>query len=89
MVRHHGLMSRFVFGNLSGRRKRDTENRSLAAFLSSGPSFRVPDESGARLQGTGQTLREEERKMDHTIVHFEIPADNPERATKFYRDLFG
>jgi len=27
--------------------------------------------------------------MDHTIVHFEIPADNPERATKFYRDLFG
>jgi predicted enzyme related to lactoylglutathione lyase len=27
--------------------------------------------------------------MDHTIVHFEIPADNPERATKFYRELFG
>lgn len=27
--------------------------------------------------------------MDHTIVHFEIPADNPERAAKFYRDLFG
>jgi uncharacterized protein len=27
--------------------------------------------------------------MDHTIVHFEIPADQPERAAKFYRDLFG
>ncbi|HWC02691.1 MAG TPA: VOC family protein [Methylomirabilota bacterium] len=27
--------------------------------------------------------------MDHTIVHFEVPADNPERATKFYRELFG
>jgi uncharacterized protein len=27
--------------------------------------------------------------MDNTIVHFEIPADNTERAAKFYRDLFG
>ena len=27
--------------------------------------------------------------MDHTVVHFEIPADNPERAVKFYRELFG
>jgi predicted enzyme related to lactoylglutathione lyase len=27
--------------------------------------------------------------MDHTIVHFEIPADDPERAAKFYRQLFG
>ena len=27
--------------------------------------------------------------MDHTIVHFEIPADQPERAVKFYQDLFG
>ena len=27
--------------------------------------------------------------MDHTIVHFEIPADQPERAAKFYQDLFG
>jgi predicted enzyme related to lactoylglutathione lyase len=27
--------------------------------------------------------------MDHTIVHFEIPADNPERAAKFYREMFG
>ena len=27
--------------------------------------------------------------MAHTIVHFEIPADNPERAAKFYRELFG
>jgi predicted enzyme related to lactoylglutathione lyase len=27
--------------------------------------------------------------MDHTIVHFEIPADDPERAAQFYRDLFG
>jgi len=27
--------------------------------------------------------------MDHTVVHFEIPADQPERAMKFYRELFG
>jgi uncharacterized protein len=27
--------------------------------------------------------------MDHTIVHFEIPADQPEKAAKFYRELFG
>lgn len=27
--------------------------------------------------------------MDSTIVHFEIPADDPERAAKFYRDMFG
>lgn len=27
--------------------------------------------------------------MDHTIVHFEIPADQPERAAEFYRQLFG
>jgi predicted enzyme related to lactoylglutathione lyase len=32
---------------------------------------------------------QEEEIMDHTIVHFEIPADNPERATQFYRELFG
>jgi predicted enzyme related to lactoylglutathione lyase len=25
----------------------------------------------------------------HTIVHFEIPADQPERAARFYRELFG
>jgi uncharacterized protein len=27
--------------------------------------------------------------MDHTVVHFEIPADDPERAANFYRGLFG
>ena len=27
--------------------------------------------------------------MDHTVVHFEIPADDPERAVAFYRELFG
>ena len=27
--------------------------------------------------------------MDHTVVHFEIPADDPERAVGFYRELFG
>ena len=27
--------------------------------------------------------------MDSMIVHFEIPADDPERAAKFYRELFG
>ena len=27
--------------------------------------------------------------MQHTVVHFEIPADDPERAITFYRGLFG
>ena len=27
--------------------------------------------------------------MEHTIVHFELPADDPERAAQFYRELFG
>ena len=27
--------------------------------------------------------------MDHTIVHFEIPADDLDRAAKFYREVFG
>ena len=26
--------------------------------------------------------------MDHTICHFEIPADEPKRAVEFYRGLF-
>ena len=27
--------------------------------------------------------------MSHTVVHFEIPSDQPERAAEFYRELFG
>ena len=27
--------------------------------------------------------------MSHTVVHFEIPADQLERAVEFYRELFG
>ena len=27
--------------------------------------------------------------MEHTVVHFEIPADDVGRAAKFYRELFG
>ena len=27
--------------------------------------------------------------MPHNICHFEVPADNVERAKKFYQDLFG
>jgi predicted enzyme related to lactoylglutathione lyase len=27
--------------------------------------------------------------MDHTLVHFEIPADEPDRAIAFYKGLFG
>jgi len=27
--------------------------------------------------------------MDHTIVHFEIPADDVDRAVGFYREVFG
>jgi predicted enzyme related to lactoylglutathione lyase len=27
--------------------------------------------------------------MSHTIVHFEIPADDPDKLAAFYRELFG
>ena len=27
--------------------------------------------------------------MDHTIVHFEIPANDPEKLSVFYKNLFG
>jgi predicted enzyme related to lactoylglutathione lyase len=27
--------------------------------------------------------------LDHTVVHFEIPANNPEKLSGFYRELFG
>ena len=27
--------------------------------------------------------------MEHRIVHFEIPADDPEKLTRFYAELFG
>ena len=27
--------------------------------------------------------------MSHTIVHFEIPADNPEKLKQFYENMFG
>lgn len=29
------------------------------------------------------------KDLDHTVVHFEIPADNPEKLSAFYRSLFG
>jgi predicted enzyme related to lactoylglutathione lyase len=34
-------------------------------------------------------MREREAKAMATVVHFEIPADNVERAKKFYGELFG
>jgi len=27
--------------------------------------------------------------LDHTVVHFEIPANNPEKLSEFYKNLFG
>ena len=27
--------------------------------------------------------------LDHTVVHFEIPANDPEKLSSFYKDLFG
>ena len=27
--------------------------------------------------------------MDRTVVHFEIPANNPEKLSGFYKNLFG
>jgi len=29
------------------------------------------------------------KHLDRTIVHFEIPANNPEKLSAFYKDLFG
>jgi predicted enzyme related to lactoylglutathione lyase len=34
-------------------------------------------------------MNKSEKKQDANIVWFEIPADNPERATTFYSNLFG
>jgi len=34
-------------------------------------------------------MRKSEKKQDASIVWFEIPADNPERAKAFYGNLFG
>jgi uncharacterized protein len=46
-------------------------------------------ELGAFVNGSNDPSRRRRDSMDHTVVHFEIPADNPERATKFYHELFG
>ncbi len=27
--------------------------------------------------------------LDHTVVHFEIPANNPDKLSAFYKSLFG
>ena len=32
---------------------------------------------------------EVEKKLDHTIVHFEIPAKDAERLKRFYEEVFG
>jgi predicted enzyme related to lactoylglutathione lyase len=32
---------------------------------------------------------EVEKKMDHTLVHSEIPADNVEKLKHFYEEVFG
>lgn len=29
------------------------------------------------------------KALDHTVVHFEIPANNPEKLSEFYKNLFG
>lgn len=29
------------------------------------------------------------KALDHTVVHFEMPADNPEKLSEFYKSLFG
>jgi len=29
------------------------------------------------------------KKLDRTIIHFEIPANNPEKLSEFYKNLFG
>jgi Predicted enzyme related to lactoylglutathione lyase len=34
-------------------------------------------------------MNKSEKKQAASIVWFEIPADNPERATAFYNNLFG
>ena len=30
-----------------------------------------------------------DKLVDHTVIHFEIPADNVEKLSKFYSKLFG
>ncbi len=37
----------------------------------------------------GETIANVMRMVDHTIVHFEIPADDVEKLRKFYAQIFG
>ena len=37
----------------------------------------------------GKNMSKSEKKQDASIVWFEIPADDPERAKLFYSNLFG
>jgi uncharacterized protein len=42
-----------------------------------------------RTQQKGKNMSRAEKKQVANIVWFEIPADNPERAKTFYKNLFG
>src|SRR6266478_9601566 len=50
---------------------------------------RICDRSKNHTPTERKNMSESEKKQAASIVWFEIPADNVERAKKFYGDLFG
>jgi predicted enzyme related to lactoylglutathione lyase len=49
----------------------------------------ISDGEKIYLKQKGENMSKSERQQDGSIVWFEIPADNPERAKAFYSNLFG
>jgi uncharacterized protein len=41
------------------------------------------------LNSSESQMRPLEKALDRTIVHFEIPANDPEKLSEFYKNLFG
>jgi predicted enzyme related to lactoylglutathione lyase len=67
---------------------------SLAIFCeslsrSSALIRRIFDRQKIQHQQKGKNMSKSEKKQDASIVWFEIPADDPERAKSFYSNLFG
>jgi predicted enzyme related to lactoylglutathione lyase len=38
---------------------------------------------------TTTTTTRNQQPKEHTLVHFEIPSNNPEKVRRFYEQLFG
>jgi predicted enzyme related to lactoylglutathione lyase len=52
-------------------------------------ALNAPGASGVCPECGCDNLRKGKDKMDHTIVHFEIPADDVQALAQFYTELLG